>query len=83
MGLVTGLLILPLAPVRGVAWIAEQVQHQAEQEYYDPAAIRRQLDDLADAHAAGDLTDNEYAELEDALVGRLIASHTQGDADGG
>jgi hypothetical protein len=32
MGLISGLLTLPLAPVRGTAWIAERVQEQAEAE---------------------------------------------------
>ena len=35
MGVITGLLNLPLAPVRGVTWLAEQVQTQAEREWYD------------------------------------------------
>ena len=32
MGLVTGLLTLPLAPVRGTIWIAEQLMAQAEKD---------------------------------------------------
>ncbi|MGO4759259.1 gas vesicle protein GvpG, partial [Streptomyces sp. 2MCAF27] len=36
MGLITGLLTLPLAPVRGVAWIAEQLRQEALRELYDP-----------------------------------------------
>ena len=30
MGLITGILGLPLAPVRGTIWVAEQVRQQAE-----------------------------------------------------
>ena len=37
MGLVTGLLGLPLVPLRGVLWLAEQVLEQAEDQFYDPA----------------------------------------------
>jgi hypothetical protein len=33
VGLLTGLLGLPLAPVRGVLWLAEQIQDQAEEQY--------------------------------------------------
>ena len=40
MGLISGLLTLPLAPVRGTVWIAEQVLEQAEREYYDEGAIQ-------------------------------------------
>ena len=32
MGLFTGLLTLPLAPVRGTVWIAEQLAAEAERE---------------------------------------------------
>ena len=40
MGLITGLLGLPLAPLRGTVAVAEQIRKQAEDEFYDPAAIR-------------------------------------------
>ena len=46
MGLIKGLLTLPLAPVRGTVWVAEQVQEEAERQYYDPAVIRRQLEEV-------------------------------------
>ena len=34
MGLITGLLTLPLAPVRATGWIAERLLEQAEGELY-------------------------------------------------
>ena len=43
MGLFTGLITLPLAPVRGVAWIAEQVMEEIERELYDEDSIRREM----------------------------------------
>ena len=33
MGLFTGLLTLPLAPVRGTVWIAEQLAAEAERRF--------------------------------------------------
>ena len=33
MGLITGLLTLPLAPVRGTIWIAEQIAAEAERRH--------------------------------------------------
>jgi hypothetical protein len=71
MGLLTGLVTLPLAPVRGTVWIAEQVQREAERQYYDPALIRRRLEDVDDARQAGRLTEDEAAELEDQLLARM------------
>jgi Gas vesicle protein G len=53
MGLLTGLLGLPLAPVRGVVWLAEQIRQQAEDQYYDPARIRAQLDRIDEAPPIG------------------------------
>lgn len=72
MGLVTGLLTLPLAPVRTVVWLAERIRDQAEAEYYDPAAIRRELAAVDEARAAGEITEEEAAEFENVLVGRLM-----------
>ncbi|MDQ4055219.1 MAG: gas vesicle protein GvpG [Actinomycetota bacterium] len=72
MGLITGLLGLPLAPVRGTVAIAEQVLQQAEDQYYDPAVIRRELERVDQLHAAGELTDEEAIAWEDQLVDRLM-----------
>ncbi len=71
MGLITGLLTLPLAPVRGTMWIAEQLLEEAERELNDPAAIARQLADAEAAHERGELTDDELADIEDYLIRRL------------
>ena len=40
MGLITGLLTLPVAPLRGTVAVAEQVLRAAEDEFYDPGRIR-------------------------------------------
>lgn len=77
MGLFTGLLGLPLAPLRGTVWVAEQVLQQAEEEYYDPARIKAQLEAVERARAAGELTDDEATEIEDALVDRLMESRSR------
>ena len=53
MGLITGLLTLPLAPVRGTAWLAEKLLEQAEREFYDERAIRAQLLEIEAAARGG------------------------------
>jgi hypothetical protein len=73
MGLISGLLLLPLAPVRGTMWIAERIQEQAEAELYDEAAIREALLELEAARETGDLDEDEVAEAENALIDRLMA----------
>ena len=72
MGLVTGLLTLPFAPVRGVLWVIELVREEAERRYYDPAEIRRQLDQVDQARRSGELSDAECAVIEDELLARLM-----------
>jgi Gas vesicle protein G len=71
MGLITGLLTLPLAPVRGTVWIAQQLLEEAERELNDPAAIELQLTAAEAAHERGELTDEELADIEDELLRRL------------
>ena len=55
MGLIMGLLTLPLAPVRGTVWLAERIQEQAERELYDESAIRTGLLEIEHARATGEL----------------------------
>jgi Gas vesicle protein G len=74
VGLITGLLTLPLAPVRGTIWLAERLQEQAEGELYDENAIRVQLMEIEDAREAGEIDEEEATLMEDALVERLIAA---------
>ena len=74
MGLITGLLTLPLAPVRGTAWLAERILEQAESEFYDEGAIRAQLMEIEATREAGQIGDEEAAQAEDVLLERLIAA---------
>lgn len=72
MGLISALLTLPLAPVRGTVWIAERVEEQAESELYDESAIRAGLLELEVARETGALDEQEIAEAEDTLIERLM-----------
>lgn len=72
MGLISGLLTLPIAPVRGVLWLAEQIRDQAEEQYYDPARIRAQLDRIDEARRSGELSAEECTEMENELLQRLM-----------
>jgi hypothetical protein len=71
VGLITGLLTLPLAPVRGVTWVAEQVQEQAELELYDENRIMRELAALEMAHDAGEISEDEMNRRVDVALERL------------
>ena len=71
MGLITGLLTLPLAPLRGTVWLAERIQEQAEEELYDESAIRAGLLELESARQAGTLDEDELYD-ESAIRAGLL-----------
>jgi hypothetical protein len=74
MGLITGLLTLPLAPARGVVWIAEQVEQEAARHLDEPAQVRAELAGLEAAFDRGELSAEEFERREDELLERLEAS---------
>jgi len=71
MGLVTGLLTLPLAPVRGTIWVAEQLVAEAERELRDERSVRRRLAEAERQFETGTLTAKEYEAIEDELLEQL------------
>jgi hypothetical protein len=72
MGLFTELLLLPLAPVRGVAWVGQKITDQVDHQMNDPAVIRAQIDDLDAAHDRGEITEAERDEQQEVLLQRLV-----------
>jgi hypothetical protein len=77
MGLLTGLLTLPLAPLRGTVAVAEQVLKQAEEVYYDPATIRRELEEVERLREAGEIEEDEATAWEDHLIERLMVGRSR------
>ncbi|MFF3171065.1 gas vesicle protein GvpG [Streptomyces sp. NPDC057900] len=73
MGLITGLLTLPIAPVRGVVWVAEKLNDAAERELHDPAVLRTQLAVLNQELESGDISLEEFEREEERLLDRLHA----------
>ena len=71
MGLFTGLLLLPLAPLRGTVWIAEQIAEEAARQMDEGRTIRRQLAEVELRYERGELTVEELEEIEDELLERL------------
>ena len=72
MGLLDGLLLLPLAPVRGVVWLGERLHEVAYQEVAHPAVIRGQLAEIEEAREAGAISEEEAEELEAPLLRFLV-----------
>ena len=71
MGLITEILMLPAAPVRGVRWVLDKVVRAAEDEYYDPAPVQEGLVNLERARSEGRIDDEEFARREEELMRRL------------
>jgi gas vesicle protein GvpG len=78
VGFFTELLMLPLAPVRGVVWVAEKIEEQVDHQMNDPAVIRAQIDDLDAAHERGEISDEERDEQQDVLLARLTGRESAG-----
>lgn len=74
MGLITGIVGLPVAPLRGVIAVAEQLLEQAEEEFYDPVRIREQLERVDRMRQDGTLDGDEATAWEDELVERLLVA---------
>ncbi|MFC4465388.1 gas vesicle protein GvpG [Streptomyces xiangluensis] len=74
MGLIGEVLLLPLAPVRGSAWVVRQVLNEAERIYYDPATVRTELARLEERLESGEIDEEEFDRLEDELLDRLEIS---------
>jgi Gas vesicle protein G len=72
MGLFTGLLLLPLAPVRGVAWVAELLAEEAERELEAANSPERALAEIEAARATGEISEEEFEELHGALLDEIF-----------
>ncbi|MEU9627507.1 gas vesicle protein GvpG [Streptomyces luteogriseus] len=71
MGLVTGLLLLPLAPVRGTLWVADHLLQEAERQAGDPRAVQARLAALNRALEEGAIDEAAFEAEEERLLARL------------
>ncbi|NJP45738.1 gas vesicle protein GvpG [Actinacidiphila epipremni] len=71
MGLLSGVLLLPLAPVRGVTWVSQQLLDTALDEMYDPAVLRARLAALHRAYDEGEIDDAGFEAEEERLLDLL------------
>jgi gas vesicle protein GvpG len=68
MGLLTGLLTLPLAPVRGTVWVAEKLAAEAERQLSEEQSPRRRLVVAERQLELGLLTIDEYEVIEEEAL---------------
>jgi Gas vesicle protein G len=70
MGLFKLLTLPAWGPVAGTRWLLETLLREAEREFYDVEAIRRDLDALEAAR--GEIDEAEFERQEEALLERLL-----------
>jgi hypothetical protein len=75
MGVFTGLLLLPIAPVRGVGWIVNVLAEEAERELESRESPQRALADLQAARANGEISEEDAEALETQLIERMLDQH--------
>jgi hypothetical protein len=68
MGVLSSLVMWPLAPVRGVVSLAELIQQRVNDELNNPARTRRQLEELAEARSRGQISAREEREAQARIL---------------
>ena len=74
MGLLDLLMFPLMGPIKGVVWIAETIQDEAEKQYYGEDAIRAQLMELELKMDMGEISEEAFTEAETDLLQRLKIS---------
>ncbi len=72
MGILRSILTLPVSgPVKGTLWVAGKVKEAADQEYNDPATLRKMLISIEKQLLAGTLSEEDYDIAETDILKRL------------
>ncbi|MFG3577018.1 gas vesicle protein GvpG [Micromonospora chersina] len=79
MDILWALLTLPYAPVRGLTALVKVVAREAESQQYNPVNVRRELEELDRAAAAGDITPEERDRGQQQVLDRLTRPAGGGD----
>ncbi len=67
-----------LAPVKGVMWLAEQIQKETNRQLFDASAIKARLTELQELHDSGLISEAEFCKAEERLLARLNAAQKRG-----
>jgi hypothetical protein len=73
MGWLGSVLLLPLAPLQGMVWLARLLEEIAEKELTDPEVLRSRLREAEEAHRRGEISNEELEQIEEVVFGQLMA----------
>ena len=72
MGLLPPLGRLPFKPLQGVIKLGELLEEEAERQLRDPARIRRGLEEAQRRCDAGEISEEEFTQIQDELASTLV-----------
>lgn len=72
MGLLTLLPKLPFLPLMEVIRVAEIIRQETERQYYNPAAVRRELEEAQQKYASGGMSEDQLSRIEYTATSRLF-----------
>jgi DNA-binding NarL/FixJ family response regulator len=78
VGLLSQVLLLPLAPARFALWTVDRAVDAAAEQHFGPAAIRRELAELSRQLDQGSIDAEEFDRREDAILDRLDEGRRRG-----
>ena len=74
MGLLSDLLLFPITgPVYGLKFVLEQIQAQVDAQLLDEGQVMSNLMTIGLQHEMGEISDEEYAQQEAALLEQMNA----------
>jgi hypothetical protein len=71
VGLLSLPLRLPFLPAEGVIKLAEIIRDEVDRQYYDPSAVRREVEEAEQAAESGEIPAEEATQRQQQALGRL------------
>jgi hypothetical protein len=83
VGLITQLVLLPVAPLRFTVWVAGYVAEEADRQEFSQEAAVRKLEGIRAARERGKLDEERAEELEAGILQQQMERANQGNLSGG
>jgi hypothetical protein len=76
MGLISQLVLLPVAPLRFSVWVADKVAEEVEREEFSAGAGVRKLEEIQQARERGEISEEEAGEAEGRILEQQMSAPT-------